>query len=353
MKNVKIDNLNSGRCDNCGSEKSENMLSICIPTYNRSDYLDQCLASLVPQALECQIPIYLSDNASSDNTQQVIQKYKAIYTKIFSFKQEANLGHDLNHKSVITMATTEFAWLLGDDDIVLSGSLQKVIHFLESTPNCELLLLNAIRTDNDLRPRGMQFQVDQDVFITDCNDLLVHHSDKLTFGMIIINSRLFNSSDADKFLGTAHYYGGGVYEYLANNFARHHCNCIVILKDPMVYLRQGERCWSHEIGDIVVRQTPEFFKRLPPLFEVNKLKAMTSSVRSYRILYVLLRLRAEGWLDADKERELYQYYISVRFRFMAMCRMPIFIAQMLTTIAIYAAVIIKSVKRKMHNRIIA
>ena len=46
------------------------MLSNCIPTYNRSAYLRECLESIVSSAKghEEQFEIVISDNASTDDT---------------------------------------------------------------------------------------------------------------------------------------------------------------------------------------------------------------------------------------------------------------------------------------------
>ena len=48
------------------------LLSICIPTYNRSQYLLQTLEAFLPQVIPHQIPIYVSDNGSTDKTISII-----------------------------------------------------------------------------------------------------------------------------------------------------------------------------------------------------------------------------------------------------------------------------------------
>jgi len=323
------------------------LFAVCIPTYNRSAYLDQCLAALVPQAMSLGVLIFISDNGSTDTTPDVIAKYQAYYQNgVKSVRQRANLGHDLNHKAVIEMAHTEFAWLLGDDDVVFDGALQLVINELVSYPHCELMLLNAMLTDNKLHPRDRQFHIDRNVFLTNCNDLLKQHSNKLTFGMMVINARLFNETDAERFIGTAHFYAGGVYEYLAENYLKNGSNRICILKEPFVYLRQGERQWSQAIGDISVRQIPEFYFRMHTCYDVNAREAMKRAVGSYRTLLPLVRLRAEGWLDKKRTSELKQYYVDrYRYRLMLISNMPKFAAQCLSTLGILAAKALKAAKR--------
>lgn len=47
------------------------LLSICIPTYNRAEYLAKSLDTLVclPEFNSSEVEVVISDNASTDNTQ--------------------------------------------------------------------------------------------------------------------------------------------------------------------------------------------------------------------------------------------------------------------------------------------
>ena len=64
----------------------EILLSISIPTYNRSVYLEECLNSIVQQIdinEKAKIEIYISDNGSTDDTYEVVKKiYKQFQHKI-------------------------------------------------------------------------------------------------------------------------------------------------------------------------------------------------------------------------------------------------------------------------------
>jgi len=53
------------------------LLSICIPTYNRAEYLAKSLDTLVclPEFNSSEVEVVISDNASTDNTQEVAKKY--------------------------------------------------------------------------------------------------------------------------------------------------------------------------------------------------------------------------------------------------------------------------------------
>ena len=55
------------------------LLSICIPTYNRAQFLPALLESIITQinGHEDKVEIIVSDNASTDNTKQITQNDKS------------------------------------------------------------------------------------------------------------------------------------------------------------------------------------------------------------------------------------------------------------------------------------
>ena len=81
------------------------LLSICIPTYNRAEYLDEAINSVLVQITEDikdKIEICVSDNNSIDNTKDIIlslQKKSTI--PIIYHENSTNIGADMNFLKVI------------------------------------------------------------------------------------------------------------------------------------------------------------------------------------------------------------------------------------------------------------
>lgn len=76
------------------------LLSLCIPTYNRSEILDNTLKSLVsnPEFNMDLIEVLVSDNCSTDNTKEVVSQYPNV--KYFCNEEnvkDANFGIALNN----------------------------------------------------------------------------------------------------------------------------------------------------------------------------------------------------------------------------------------------------------------
>jgi glycosyltransferase involved in cell wall biosynthesis len=108
-------------------------LSICIPTYNRPTHLENCLESIHISNKNCKnfkFEVCISDNGSKHNISKIIKKYsKKLNIKFNRFK--SNLGIATNFLKVIEMAEGEFVWTLGNDDLLLPNSLNKISKLLQ------------------------------------------------------------------------------------------------------------------------------------------------------------------------------------------------------------------------------
>lgn len=69
------------------------LVSICIPTYNRSEQLKITLDSIVVQKefIDGLVEIVISDNASEDYTEQIGNLYAERYENVFYYKNEENI----------------------------------------------------------------------------------------------------------------------------------------------------------------------------------------------------------------------------------------------------------------------
>ena len=100
------------------------LVSIIIPIYNRANYLEKAIESVLKQTYE-NIEIIVSDNASTDNTMEVMQKYKD-NPKIKYFRNKKNIGMAPNWKKALyEYAKGEFAMILSDDDYLIDHNYIK------------------------------------------------------------------------------------------------------------------------------------------------------------------------------------------------------------------------------------
>lgn len=113
--------------------KSECILSICIPTYNRARFLVNSIESLYQQMddeLYRQVEVMVSNNCSTDNTDAIVKEYIDKGMPITYFENKVNIGADGNFLQCIRYAKGKYVLLLGDDDLLLKGSVATLANIL-------------------------------------------------------------------------------------------------------------------------------------------------------------------------------------------------------------------------------
>lgn len=110
------------------------LLSICIPTYNRAHYLRECLDSIVCQFDDAtvykQVEVIVSDNASEDDTGNLVREYQEKFGNIHYYRNEKNVLFDLNVVNAVEKASGTYCWYMGDDDAICSGGIKLIVDFL-------------------------------------------------------------------------------------------------------------------------------------------------------------------------------------------------------------------------------
>lgn len=111
-------------------------LSICIPTYNRADFLRFLLAQFVAQTvMDFAYEIVISDNASTDNTGAVVEEFIAQGLPIRYFRRDVNGGGWPNLANAYEHAVGEYALYLADDDLLIFESLREAVGYLDGNPD--------------------------------------------------------------------------------------------------------------------------------------------------------------------------------------------------------------------------
>ena len=120
-------------------------VSILIPTRNRADFLRDAVNSVLAETAPLHdVEILVSDNASSDNTRQVLEEFRGTIT---AFHQEQDLGMVGNWNFLMEKAQGDFVKLMSDDDVLLPGGLVREIAALES--DAVLALVSSARFEGN------------------------------------------------------------------------------------------------------------------------------------------------------------------------------------------------------------
>lgn len=133
------------------STMSPPLLSICIPTLNRSGLLAGFLENMRKEcaAFLDRIEIVVSDNASTDDTKLIVQDNTLPITY---GRQDTTVGFTKNLLyAAATLASGEYTWIIGDDDMILPGGVERVLASIAAAPDVDYHYVNFGWIDVKLR----------------------------------------------------------------------------------------------------------------------------------------------------------------------------------------------------------
>jgi glycosyltransferase involved in cell wall biosynthesis len=137
-------------------------LSVIIPTHNRAEILEKCLQHLHnSQFPKNKFEIIIIDDASTDNTQQVVEKAKETNPNINYFKQK-KAGQGVARNFGVTQAKGNVCVLIGDDMFVHKRFLEEHFRIHKLNPNENYACLGLILWDPDIKISSFMKWLTQD-----------------------------------------------------------------------------------------------------------------------------------------------------------------------------------------------
>lgn len=184
------------------------LLSICIPTYNRGQYLDTCLESIVDQIdnlISDSIEIVVVDNDSIDNTVEIVNKFINAGHNIEYVKNDSNIGLDGNITKAFELAQGKYVQVLGDDDFWVHGKISQLLKLL-STEEFGVVYLSPLGFKERRELNTMKADTNKFYIYKDGNDFLYSINIMSTFtSSNVINKNLVLAQGdfkLNRFLGT-------------------------------------------------------------------------------------------------------------------------------------------------------
>lgn len=276
------------------------LLSICMPTYNRDYLLDKTLQLLCPIAKRFSVPVFISDNCSTDDTQSVIQKYSVDYD-IVGFKQEQNLGPDKNFEFLLTHASGKYRWLLGDSSVINEDELSQLIVNLANNDYSFVVTGTLGRTE--LLPMEKVY--------TDQNTLLEELGWHMTYlSTLIYNENVITKCNYQRFYNSYFLQTGIIFEYIAQseNWNLYFFN--VLKSSSFAIEKKGH--WEPEVIPIFCKSWYLFIMSLPLSYNYKSknicIRAHAKKTKLFGFKSCLY-LRLKGGLSLAK---IFRYYNFIR-----------------------------------------
>lgn len=120
------------------------LLTICVPTYNRSNFLKLMLQALLPQAARHHetVEVLILDNASPDDTPHIVEQAKSL-GPFRCVRNSDNIGPVANIvQGARDHACGEYVWILGDHNLMAAGVLGHVVETVGKQNQLDLFYVN-------------------------------------------------------------------------------------------------------------------------------------------------------------------------------------------------------------------
>ncbi|MDQ4121025.1 MAG: glycosyltransferase [Acidobacteriota bacterium] len=118
---------------------SKPLVTVWCSTYNHQKYIAQAIEGFVMQKTNFEVEIYIHDDASTDNTANIVREYAARYPQIKAICQTENkfsVDKSYLNRTMFAKAQGKYiAMCEGDDYWTDPHKLQKQVEFLEANPD--------------------------------------------------------------------------------------------------------------------------------------------------------------------------------------------------------------------------
>lgn len=186
------------------NDNTKPLLTICIPTFERAEMLDKCLEALFDiHKHNHDFCLIVADNGSSDNTKEIIAKWKTKFRTMEAIFHDTNIGGDRNFYSLYMAVKTEYCWLLGDCDSISLQHFAKIEDDIRK--GYDAVVINTLPT---MLKMDSKIYTDLNVFL----DEQLWHITKLS--SFVLTSKALNPALMQRYFDSFFIHVGTFVEYL-------------------------------------------------------------------------------------------------------------------------------------------
>ena len=129
-------------------------VTVGLPVHNGENYLAAAIDSLLAQTMD-DVRIVISDNASTDGTEQLCRRTAQQDDRIEYHRQPTNLGAAANYNFTLARAVGPYFLWHAHDDLRAPTALARLVAALDAHPDAVTAYSPALRIDDAGRPGGL------------------------------------------------------------------------------------------------------------------------------------------------------------------------------------------------------
>lgn len=122
------------------------LASIGMPVYNGENYIQSAIESILAQTYG-NFELIISDNASTDATQDLCRGYANRDKRIRYFHNDVNLGAGPNYDKCFRLSGGKFFKWAAHDDMIAESYLENSVYLLENNPDAVLCFSDVQKID--------------------------------------------------------------------------------------------------------------------------------------------------------------------------------------------------------------
>jgi glycosyltransferase involved in cell wall biosynthesis len=128
--------------------KCDPLVSIILPTYNGSRFLDRAIQSIVNQTYS-NWELIVVDDASADDTPDILRRYVISDQRIRSTRHSSNLRLPRALNTGFAQAQGDYLTWTSDDNYYRPEALNEMVGFLETHPEVDLVYTDFTQVDDE------------------------------------------------------------------------------------------------------------------------------------------------------------------------------------------------------------
>ena len=272
------------------------LLSICIATYNRAEYIGETLESIIPQVTD-EVEIVIVDGASTDATSDVVKSYIAACKQIRYIQLPFKEGVDQDYCKAVEYAQGEMCWLFPDDDMLKPGAIRTVLD--EAENGYSLIVVNAQVMNRDfskiLSSKLLQIKTNEIYDKLKLERLFQRVIPYMSFiGCVVINRDLWLQREKNRYFGTEFIHVGVIFQ------APLPASTLVIA-EPYITIRLGNAQWTPRAFEIWMYKWPNLLCSFTDISE--QVRQKYEKTQSWRRLKNVIIHRARGEYSLKEYRK--------------------------------------------------
>lgn len=140
--------------------ENDSLVTICIPVFNGACYISHTLNSLMIQSYR-NIKIIISDNASTDETVDIVKRFCEKDARFQLIRNKTNLGYCKNVMKAVLEASSDIIAIYHSDDIYEATIVEKEVSLLYNRPDIQGVFTKHIfyRSENLFTKVGIYNQL--------------------------------------------------------------------------------------------------------------------------------------------------------------------------------------------------